>query len=111
MNRDTLPPKEFFDEELEQKNRLQESFIQKHGARMNEIYGAIREGRPIPEPSGESAPDEEDEDFDDEDFDDEDFDDEDFDDEDEEFDDEDEDFDDEDEDFDDDDFEEDEEDE
>jgi len=42
----TLPPKEFWDEELREQAEYQEEWLKKNGAKMDEIFAAVREGRP-----------------------------------------------------------------
>lgn len=77
----TLPPKEFFDRELELANESQERTIAQHGAELNARFAAIRGGTKYKAeaemPEDEDLEDEDD-DFEDEDFeDDDDFEDED----------------------------------
>lgn len=50
---DSLPPVEYWEQELAEFNARQARFLEEFGPRIDEIYSAIREGRPIPEPSEE----------------------------------------------------------
>jgi len=78
MAKSTLPPGEFWEEELREQAEYQEEWLKKNGAKYNEIYAAVREGRPArleqfrdksetePEPDYEEDLDEEE--LDDDDF-------------------------------------------
>lgn len=103
MAKSTLPPGEFWEEELREQAEYQEEWLKKNGAKMNEIYAAVREGRPARleqfRNKSETEPDP-DPDYE-EDLDEEELDDDDFEDDEDEFDDDEDDFEDDDDDFDD----------